>query len=301
MPPWIASSSYISAEDCKRSGNFINRRRCRIEILRAEERHLSKSISPSSDFRPPSSGFTLIELLVVIAIIGILAGLLLPVLAAAKKRAAQTACSNNLKQLGIGMKIYVDDNRATFPGIASRYYGYHPEDWIYWRTNMARYPSFEKSPVLTSVPGLTKPSLRCPLDAYETGRQNQHFGDGDGPYFFSYSLNGYGVAGNNQNLGMSSIVDNDGKTHLFKENAVKSPATKIMLAEEPGSLNPQDSPTGKSIINDGRWVPAPITEFTTDLLTIRHGGKGDVTFADGHVQPVTPNFGADTNNTLPGL
>jgi prepilin-type N-terminal cleavage/methylation domain-containing protein len=67
-----------------------------------------------------SEAFTLIELLVVIAIIGILAALLLPVLSAAKKRGAQAACVNNQKQLGLGMKMYVDDNNSTFPGIASR-------------------------------------------------------------------------------------------------------------------------------------------------------------------------------------
>ena len=64
--------------------------------------------------------FTLIELLVVIAIIAILAALLMPVLSNAKKKAAQTACINNQKQLGLGMKMYVDDNNGTFPGIASR-------------------------------------------------------------------------------------------------------------------------------------------------------------------------------------
>jgi len=85
--------------------------------------------------------FTLLELLVVIAIIAILAALLLPVLSAAKKKAAQSTCINNQKQLGLGMQMYVSDNRDIYPGIASGAYGFHPEDWIYWRTNTI-YPQF---------------------------------------------------------------------------------------------------------------------------------------------------------------
>jgi prepilin-type N-terminal cleavage/methylation domain-containing protein/prepilin-type processing-associated H-X9-DG protein len=61
------------------------------------------------------NGFTLIELLVVIAIIGILASLLLPGLANAKAQAKATTCINNLRQIGIGLKLYVDDNNSIFP------------------------------------------------------------------------------------------------------------------------------------------------------------------------------------------
>src|SRR5579862_2885306 len=77
--------------------------------------------------------FTLLELLVVIAIIAILAAILLPVLSAAKKKGAQATCINNQKQLATGFKMYIDDNSSTFPGIASRIYGFQTPDWIYWR------------------------------------------------------------------------------------------------------------------------------------------------------------------------
>jgi prepilin-type N-terminal cleavage/methylation domain-containing protein/prepilin-type processing-associated H-X9-DG protein len=70
--------------------------------------------------------FTLIELLVVIAIIAILAALLLPALTSAKQKAWTTSCNSNLHQVGLGMRMFTDDNGEFYPESGTT---------IYWNTN----------------------------------------------------------------------------------------------------------------------------------------------------------------------
>jgi len=72
------------------------------------------------DSRRVKGAFTLIELLVVLAIVGVLASLLLPAVSRATEAGRATACLGNLRQIGIALQLYVEDNHNRLPILRDR-------------------------------------------------------------------------------------------------------------------------------------------------------------------------------------
>ncbi len=107
------------------------------------------------DRRRPENAFTLIELLVVIAIMALLASMLLPALSRAKESGKRIQCINNLRQLGMSITMYADDNEGLLPPHS------HPNRWC-----DRIYPYFQDVRLL-ACPNDTEPLTYASIDPTE--------------------------------------------------------------------------------------------------------------------------------------
>jgi prepilin-type N-terminal cleavage/methylation domain-containing protein/prepilin-type processing-associated H-X9-DG protein len=235
-------------------------------------------------------GFTLVELLVVIGIIAVLIAMLLPALARAKEQARMVACQSNLRQIGMAMVMYSNENKGAFPFHAD-IGGMHPEDWIWWQA--AR--DVKQSAIARYVGDFKADLFRCPSDDIQSRPRIL-----TERYIYSYSFNLLFAS----NVPVPYVKVRTGR--------IKNAPDKLLVVEEDeislddGNFHP--ILVGTNIENylgtrHTRGRRRDWQKWNTQPITVRpdRGERGNAAFADGHASYVTREYSWDKRHYDPAL
>src|SRR5947209_7786509 len=237
--------------------------------------------------RPGRRAFTLVELLVVIGMIPVLAGILVPSLAKARETAQRTAGLSNMRQLGQGLILYLNENKNNFPSTGKYTSGstnYDEANWVWWQTGR----DFSAGGLPGAMGGLlNRKAFICPSDDVLA----HHAHVPDPAYPFSYVMNSR-MTRNGQVLSGGPYY---GDTHDWaqKVNEVISPATKIIFYEEDestiddgnGALDTPNLLAGRHDRADANSANLKITLLNGSTKTIKNAAlRGNACFIDGHAE-----------------
>ena len=225
------------------------------------------------------AGFTLIELLVVIAIIGILAGMLLPVLARAKTKATGTSCLNNQKQLALGFYLFADDNDDTLVPNGNGG-GYWPGAIDSLGNVMNPPPVFAGLSPATCQQYVENGFRAGPLFRYVEATTSYHC-PGDKRFARTPGA-GWGYDSYSKANGMNGGVWQGIQPAYTKMSDIQQTSDALVFLEE---SDPRGYNWGTWVINvEDPTQATPAGAGWVDAFAVYHGNVSSVSFADGHAE-----------------
>ncbi|MGC4043421.1 MAG: prepilin-type N-terminal cleavage/methylation domain-containing protein [Armatimonas sp.] len=213
------------------------------------------------------AGFTLIELLVVIAIIAILAAILFPVFAQARAKARQATCLSNIKQIGLGWAMYIQDYDGTVPPPVSPRNGVNV-DFTYL---LCHYTAATNTWDMSN--GFLGPYLKNDRIMYCPERRT-YSGNPKPDMSFGYNY---------------LYLSKDDFTAAVSESEIEAPAETLVIADS-------ENITPASINAPSFWIVGPATGQPTVIG--RHNGFANVLWADGHAKAKKVDFPTPTQGLI---
>jgi prepilin-type N-terminal cleavage/methylation domain-containing protein/prepilin-type processing-associated H-X9-DG protein len=223
------------------------------------------TINASSCSPRRARGFTLVELLTVITIVGVLAGILIPVISSARSRANSAACMGNLRQIGVAMQLFAKANHNNLPKPLDRTQSeWQKQTWMYqinpYLENRGEQSTADRMALcfggVFHCPGKPDWSLDGPTDDYR----------------ISYGMSTF----DKENAGMASreIARN---LNIFQEPA------RTMLVMDRATFTAAGNPAQQPpYMPNNRYI-------YRDAVGLWHGGNDNVLFLDGHVEALPKN------------
>ena len=241
----------------------------------------------SGHARSRGSGFTLIELLVIIAIISLLAAILFPVFSRVRENARRTSCASNLKQIGLGLMQYIQDNDDVLPAIT---YGDTAKGSVHYRRWMDVIEPYVQSSQIFS----------CPSDRINP------------PYVYSTNITST-TAANHGSYGLNNTYNNNkaqpasqwnvsasGGTYDKKYSALVAPSTTLYVLEKTDSKvwyvqwkDQANQPATADVSEDPEdfiATEAFSDSYINEGISLRHFKTTNALFCDGHVKAVRADY-----------